>query len=296
MSARIKEKQSGMITSIDYRRKSVKIGYWLMFIGLIALTLIAVIPVVWTFLSGFKEPEEYYSSMPTFFPAHFDLSKIKSILVVLKLNVSVVNSLIMFAGVWFATVVIGGIAGYTISRLKPKGSALLFRVIFWMMLMPNTLSLVPSFLMWTDFPIIHLNFQNTFLPFWLGGLCNAFDIMLFKNFFDNIPDSFIEAAKIDGCSNAGIFSKIVVPLSKPIISTVTIFVFQATWNNFMGPFLYLKAPNLATVALKLYKLAEQYTVPEQMLGAFILMIPTMLIYVICSRQILSNGMSAGIKE
>ena len=64
----------------------------------------------------------------------------------------------------------------------------------------------------------------------------------------------------------------------------------------MGPFLYLKAPNLATVALKLYKLAEQYTVPEQMLGAFILMIPTMIIYVICSRQILSNEMSAGIKE
>lgn len=296
MNKKILEKKQGLITSVDYRRVSVKIGYWLMFAGLIAVTLIAIIPIIWTFFSGFKEPEEYYSSMPTFLPKHFDLNKVKSIMSVLKLNVSVTNSLIMFAGVWFATVIVGGIAGYTISRLKPKGSAFLFRIIFWMMLMPNTLSLVPSFLMWTNFPIIHLNFQNTFIPFWLGGLCDLFNILLFKNFFDNIPNSFIEAAKIDGCSNIGIFLKIVVPLSKPIIATVTIFVFQNTWNNFLGAFLYLKAPNLATVALKLYSLSQTYTVPEQMLGAFILMIPTMLIYVLCSKQILSNGMSAGIKE
>ena len=151
-------------------------------------------------------------------------------------------------------------------------------------------------MMWTNFPIIHINFQNTFIPFWLGGLCDLFNIMLFKNFFDTIPNSFIEAAKIDGCSNVGIFSKIVVPLSKPIVFTITVFVFQASWNDFMGPFLYLKEPKLHTVALRLYLLTQQYPVPQQMLGAFIAMVPTMIIYFFCSRQILSNGMSAGVKE
>lgn len=296
MKNTIKEGRQGLITDIDYKRSSVKAAYWIMFAGMVIVALVAVVPILWTFFSGFKEPAEYYAAIPSFFPKRFSFKKITNMLVVLNLKVTLINSFVMFFGEWFATVIVGGIAGYTISRLKPKGSALLFRVIFWLMLMPNTLSMVPGFMMWTNFPIIHLNFQNTFFPFWLGGLCDLFNIMLFKNFFDTIPNSFVEAAKIDGCSNIGIFMRIIVPLSKPIIATITIFVFQAAWNNFLGPFLYLKDPNLNTVAQRLYLITQQYTVPEQMLGAFIAMIPTMIIYFFCSKQILSNSMSAGVKE
>lgn len=89
--------------------------------------------------------------------------------------------------------------------------------------------------------------------------------------------------------------RIIVPLSKPIISTVTVFVFNGTWNNFMGPFLYLKDPNMATVALRLYNTTQGFTEPEQMLAAFVVMIPSLIVFILCSKQIMGNSMNVGVK-
>lgn len=114
-------------------------------------------------------------------------------------------------------------------------------------------------------------------------MSDIFNILLFKNFFDKIPNSYIESAKLDGCSNIGIFTKIIVPLSIPIISTVTVFVFNGSWNNFLMPFLLLKDKTLQPVAVRLYALIANWTQPEQMLAAFIVMIPAIIIFAFCSR-------------
>lgn len=295
MNKRMESKSTGVITTSDYKRLSVKISYWLMVLFLILCSLIALLPVIWAFLSGFKELNEYYSTNPSLFPDKIDWGKLLDVSSKLKLGRSFINSMILFFGCWFGEVIVGGIAGYTISRLKPKGSKLLFTLMLWTMMMPHTLTMVPMFMTWTDFPLIHINFQNTWIPLWTGSMASIFNILLFKNFFDSIPKSYIEAAKIDGCSNIGIFAKIIVPLSKPIISTVTVFVFNGTWNNFMGPFLYLKDPNMATVALRLYNTTQGFTEPEQMLAAFVVMIPSVIVFMICSKQIMGNNMNVGVK-
>lgn len=295
MNKRMESKSTGVITTSDYKRLSVKISYWLMVLFLILCSLVALLPVIWAFLSGFKEMNEYYSTNPSLFPGKIDWGKLLDVSSKLKLSRSFINSMILFFGCWFGEVIVGGIAGYIISRLKPKGSKLLFTLMLWTMMMPHTLTMVPMFMTWTDFPLIHINFQNTWIPLWTGSMASIFNILLFKNFFDSIPKSYIEAAKIDGCSNIGIFAKIIVPLSKPIISTVTIFVFNGTWNNFMGPFLYLKDPNMATVALRLYNTTQGFTEPEQMLAAFVVMIPSVIVFMICSKQIMGNNMNVGVK-
>ena len=295
MSRMIKSKKEGLITYADYKRPSVKVTYWLLVLFLVFCSLIALLPVLWAFLSGFKEISEYYSANPTVFPEKIELKKIATVSKQLKLTRAFVNSFIIFAGCWVGEVIVGGIAGYTISRLKPRGGKLLFSVMLWTMMMPHTLTMVPMFMTWTDFPLIHINFQNTFIPLWAGSMANIFHILLFKNFFDGIPTSYIESAKLDGCSNIGIFMRIIVPLSKPIIYTMTVFVFNTTWNNFMGPFLYLKDLELAPVALRLYTAGTQWTEPEQMLAAFIVMVPSIIVFMICSKQIMGNNVSVGVK-
>ncbi len=295
MNKRIESKREGLITSSDYKRPSVKVAYWLLVLFLIICSMIALLPVLWAFLSGFKELNEYYSTNPSLFPDKIDLSKLVHTAGELKLGRSFVNSMIFFAGCWAGEIIVGGIAGYTISRLKPRGSKMLFAVMLWTMMMPHTLTMVPMFMTWTDFPLIHINFQNTWAPLWTGSMANIFNILLFKNFFDSIPKSYIESAKLDGCSNIGIFTRIIVPLSKPIISTVTVFVFNNSWNNFMGPFLYLKDPTMAPVALRLYNISTSWTEPEQMLASFIVMIPSVIVFMICSKQILGNDVSVGVK-
>ncbi len=295
MNRRIERKKEGLITSSDYKRLSVKISYWLIVLFLVLCSLIALLPIVWAFLSGFKELNEYYSVNPTLLPQKISWDKLVDVSTKLKIGKSFINSMILFFGCWVGEVIVGGIAGYTISRLQPKGSKLLFTLMLWTMMMPHTLTMVPMFMTWTDFPLIHINYQNTWIPLWTGSMANIFNILLFKNFFDGIPKSYIEAAKIDGCSNIGIFAKIIVPLSVPIISTITVFVFNGTWNNFMGPFLYLKDPNMATVALRLYNTTQGFTEPEQMLAAFVVMIPSVIVFMICSKQILGNNMNVGVK-
>lgn len=295
MNKKIESKSTGLITSSDYKRLSVKISYWLIVLFLVLCSLIALLPVIWAFLSGFKELNEYYSTNPSLFPDKIDWGKLRDISSRLKLGRSFINSMILFIGSWVGEVIVGGIAGYTISRLKPKGGKLLFTLMLWTMMMPHTLTMVPMFMTWTDFPLIHINFQNTWIPFWTGSMASIFNILMFKNFFDGIPNSYIEAAKLDGCSNIGIFARIIVPLSKPIISVVTVFVFNSTWNNFMGPFLYLKDPNMATVALRLYNSTQWFTEPEQMLASFVVMIPSLIVFIICSKQIMGNNMNVGVK-
>ena len=295
MNKRIESKREGLITVSDYKRPSVKVAYWLLVLFLILCSMISLLPVLWAFLSGFKEISEYYSANSSLLPKSIDLKKILTVAKQLKLTRAFINSMIIFFGCWVGEVIIGGVAGYTISRLKPKGSKFLFTLMLWTMMMPHTLTMVPMFMTWTDFPVIHINFQNTFIPLWAGSMASIFHILMFKNFFDSIPNSYIESAKLDGCTNVGIFLRIVVPLSKPIISTITVFVFNSTWNNFMGPFLYLKNPDLAPVALRLYTAGTQWTEPEQMLAAFIVMVPSVIVFMLCSKQIMGNNVSVGVK-
>ncbi len=296
MKISLEKKQNGIITPIDYRNnKKVKLLYWCMFAFLCLMVVVSILPVLYAFLSGFKTIDEFYAIDVKLFPENIDFSKMFTIIKELKLPRSFVNSMKLFVCTWFGDVIIGGIAGYTISRLRPKGSRTLFKLMLWTMMMPGTLSMVPTFMMWADYPLIHMNFLNTFIPFLVGSFCNIFHILMFKNFFDGIPDSFIEAAKIDGASNLGIFFKVVVPLSVPIISTITIFAFTGAWNNFMGPFLYLKDPNLAPIALKLYNTTQGYSEPEILLTSFLVTIPVIIVYFIFSNKILNNDMSAGEK-
>ncbi len=295
MAKKIEYKSEGLLTSFDYKRPSVKFSYWMMIAFLVLCCCIALLPVLWAFLSGFKELSEYYSQTPSLLPESISWKKLWDISIKLRIGPAFINSMILFAGCWVGEIVIGGLAGYTMSRLQPKGSKFLFALMLWTMMMPHTLTMVPMFMTWTDFPLIHINFQNTWIPLWTGSMANIFNILLFKNFFDGIPLSYVESAKLDGCSNLGIFAKIMVPLSKPIISTVTVFVFNSTWNNFMGPFLYLKDADMATVALRLYTTSTDWTEPEQMLAAFIVMIPSVIVFAICSKQIMGNNVSVGVK-
>ena len=101
---------------------------------------------------------------------------------------------------------------------------------------------------------------------------------------------------MEGCSNIGIFIKIIVPLSIPIISTVTVFVFNSSWNDFLMPFFLLKDKSLQPIAVRLYALITSWTQLEQMLAEFIVMIPAIIVFAFCLRQILGNNMSAGVKE
>ena len=157
--------------------------------------------------------------------------------------------------------------------------------------------MVPLYMTFVDVPLIHVNLIGSYLPIWILAGANAFNILLFRNFFNSIPMSYLEAARMDGCSDFGIFGRIILPLSKPIIMVVTIYSITGTWGNFMWPYLILGNTNLEPVSVMLYRLSTGTTIRdnEYMLLLMISIIPMIVMYMLFSRQIMGGLNMSGLK-
>lgn len=296
MSKRFKDKTSGIITQMDFNKKSICAGYWAMFAVLVLVVIINLFPILWIILSSFKSTEEFFALPPTLIPKKMHFSKLVDVWKEIDVFRMYVNSLIMASGDLLFSLISNGLCGYVISRLKPKGSKLLFAVILWTMMMPSSLNMVPLFKTFLDFPVLHLNFTDTYFPMWIMSAANCYYILLFKNFFDSIPGSFVEAAKIDGCSNFKIFLRIIIPMSVPIVMVVSIFTVTHSFDNFLWPYLVLKDSSLYTTSVKLYYLKSIISVDKQVVATLFAIIPSAIVFFIFQKKIMDNSMAAGVKE
>ena len=168
-----------------------------------------------------------------------------------------INTFIMAGGATVAACLVGGLAGYSISKLKPKGTGIIFMVLFWIMLMPGTLRTVPLYIGFKDVPLFHISLLDTFWPIWIMSASSIFNIILFKNFFDGISGSIIEAAKIDGANDYYILFKIMMPLAKPIIAVITLYYAVSLWNNYFTALIYLDNRALFPLQLVLREILIQ---------------------------------------
>lgn len=290
-------KTEGLLNYSDLKKPSGKFIYWTMFTFLTILSLMCLIPVLWMFISGFKTNEELYSIPPKIFPSRINLGLVVEIFKTANIAKYAMNSVWIIIGCLSVDVMFNGLAGYVLSRVKPKGSALLNSLIFWTMMLPG-ISMVPLYMTFVDMPIIHLNLTGSFLPLWMMAGTNAFNIFLFRNFFNSIPMDYIEAARIDGASNMKIFISIILPLAAPIISVVTIFSVIGSWSNFFWPYLILGNTDKEPISIMLYNLTNAFSpfqANEQLLIMMIATIPSIIVYAIFSKRILGGINMSGIK-
>ena len=204
-------KQNGLFNYMDLRVTKNKIIYFMMYGFLILMALICILPVLWVSLSGFKTVEEMYSVPPTLIPSSFDFSIIPRVWKRVKFGSAFLYSAIIMVGCVVMDITFNGLAGFVLSKVKPKGSAFLDTVIFWIMMMPS-MGLVTGYMNMLNFTPLHLNLTGTYWPMWLGAAINVFHIFLFRNMFNSIPNAYYEAAKIDGCSDIRAFFNVVLPL------------------------------------------------------------------------------------
>ena len=157
--------------------------------------------------------------------------------------------------------------------------------------------MVPLYMTFVDMPLIHTNLTGSYMPIWMMAGANAFNVFLFRNFFNGIPIDYVEAASLDGCSNLGIFLKIILPLSKPIIMVVTIFTVVGAWGNFMWPYLILSNTTFEPVSVMLYKLssAGNMSADKYLIVLMLSIIPMIVVYAIFSKQIMGGVDIGGIK-
>lgn len=289
-------KTQGLLNFADLKKPKFILLYWVMFAILFLISLVCLLPTIWVGLSGFKDVSEMYAVPPTIIPKSFNVGKVADVWFKVNVLKYFTNSVMLIIGCWAFDIVVNGLAGYVLSRIKPVGSSVIETLVFWSMLLPG-ISMVPLYMTFVDVPLLHINLIGNYLPIWVIAGANAFNILLFRNFFNSIPMSYLEAARIDGCTDLGIFGKIILPLSKPIIMVVTIFSITGTWGNFMWPYLILGNTNLEPVAVMLYRLSTGSSLMdnEYMLLLMISIIPMIIMYAIFSKHIMGGLNMSGLK-
>lgn len=281
----------GVLTNVDLKQAKYKFVYFFLVLFIVIACLAALIPALWMVCSAFKEPAEIVSGKSGFFPKSFDIKKVWNLWTQLKIYETFLNSLILAAGCVVADVLINGFAGYVLSRLKPKGSGFYFAVVSWLMMMPATASLVPNYMLFKK-----LGMLNTYYPMYLMAATNMFNILLFKSSFDGISISLIESAKIDGASVFRIFARIIVPLSVPVIVTVSLFTFNGQLGNFFWPYLLISVPEKNVMGVRIYQMKNStLSVDKQMMMLLFSVIPQFTVFLLFQKYIVGGINIGGVK-
>lgn len=302
---KFQEKQAGVLNSADLKTLKGKTVYWTMFAILVIVCIICVLPAIWVLLTGFKDSHDIYSGMG-FFPKNltFELAKSRLLSAIAAMDFwkSSLNTLIQSVGDVVFSLIVCGLGGYVLSRLKPAGTKLIFMLVVWTMMMPSQIRTVPLFISWLDFPFVakvpgEVSLMNTYLPMWLTAAANSFNVMLFKNHFDSISVSYIEAAKLDGSGNGRIFFDIMLPMSGPILIYVTIMTMKNSWSDFFTGYLVLTDVDKQTLPVRIFLLNKDTTVKMNtyMLSLILSSMPTLLLYMLFQKHITGGVNVGGVK-
>ena len=260
---------------------------------LIMFTLVAIVPILWLFITSFKTVNEINSTDYHLFPEVFDINKLFNLWTKLDFGRYYINTLIVVVGAVICSVVFNGLLAYAVGVLKPIGYKVVNVLVLLGYMIPSALAMFPLLMQLTDLKLI-----DSYLPLWLMFGANAYYYLLFKDYFEKIPQALIEAAKVDGLSDFGIFLKIVLPLSKSIIGVVAIFTMTAAYSDFLLPYLILQDENMQTVMVAVYNLSGTTTLDasEMLMLLVISIIPQIIIFIIFQKQIMNTSASSGMKE
>jgi len=283
--------RTGVIREFDLKSPGAKIGLVCVYLLCAVIVIVSLFPMFWVVMAGFKELREFMAST-AIFPQYFDFSVYAHTWNQLNFIRNYMNSFYVIIGSVICALIFNGLLAYGIAILKPIGYKLVSKLVMFSMLIPATISLVPLFMNITSFGL-----GGSFTPLWLAAGANAFFVILFRQFFESLPFSLIEASRIDGCSPLQTFFKIVMPLSKPILIVVAIFAINAAWSDFLLPFLVLRGSELETVMVRLFVFSTEQTVNEDdlMRAVVFSMIPPVIIFFVFQKWLTENIVTVGIK-
>lgn len=254
---------------------------------LIPVGFVLLVPVLWMLTVSLQPLSEAESFPPHLIPHPVMFSNYIKALTFEPFGQYFLNTFFISFMVLIGSLSSSSIVAYAFARLKAPGKTFLFMLVLSTLVLPYTVTLVPQYVMFKYFGWI-----NTYLPLIVPSFFgNAFFIFLFRQFFATIPEEVFEAARLDGCGYLGAFWRIMVPLSLPVMATAAIFSFQGTWQDYLGPLVYINSANLFTVSLGLANFTANYgATPWNLLMAasLVAILPPVLIFFFAQRQIISG--------
>ncbi|NLE43956.1 MAG: carbohydrate ABC transporter permease [Chloroflexi bacterium] len=252
------------------------------------------IPLWWMVTTSFKPKSEVFQFPPTFLPKTFQPRNYIDVFVKEPLfPIFIRNTLWVCAMDLIGTLLSCSMVGFAFARLRWRGRDLLFALTLATLMLPNAVTLIPRYLIFKN-----LNWLDTFKPLWVPSFFGyAFFIFLMRQFYTTLPYDLDDAARIDGCSIFGIWWRIALPLTKPAITACAIFTFNATWNDFMSPLLYLSSADKLTLAVGMTKFRGPHATDWHylMAASVIAVAPVITIFFFAQRYFIQGVTFTGVK-
>ena len=264
-----------------------------LYLILITIALLMAIPFVWMLSASIKSDREVFQMNPfVLIPEHPKWSNYKDIWTKIPMLRFVGNTVLLTIVVTVFQLATSSFAAYAFAKLEFRGRKGMFLAYIATIAMPWQVYMVPQFLMMRKFGL-----NDNLLAIICLQAFSAFGVFMMKQFYEGIPSELNEAARIDGMNEYQIYATIMLPLSKPALSTLTIFTFVTTWNDYLGPLIYLKSVENKTIQLGLKMFISQYSSDYGLImaGSVLSLIPVLIIFLILQQYFVEGVASAGIK-
>jgi multiple sugar transport system permease protein len=287
--------ESLVVPAGKLRRNLAKLGErFLTLLLLIVITIILVAPLAWMVSTALKEQAQIFTYPPEWIPNPALWSNFREATTTYPFGRYATNTLII-AGLNIAGVLLtASMAAYAFARLRFPGRDLLFMILLSTLMLPFTVLMIPRYIQFRELGWLD-SWKPLIVPNWFGG--SVFFIFLLRQFFRTIPRDLSDAAKLDGASEFRIYWQIVLPLSKPALAVVAVFVFLDTWNDFLAPLIYITSPEKYTVSLGLSQFLGNYTSQYAylMAASTMMIIPTIVVFILAQRYFVHGVVLTGVK-
>ncbi len=273
-----------------FRETMVKIiAYVVISLG----SIIFLLPFFWMISTSLKPSTQVYTFPPEWIPKPVLWSNYVDAWRILPSALFFKNTAIVAILYMIGVIISSSLIAFGFARTRFRGRDILFLVLLSTMMLPGQVTMIPIYLLFSRLGWID-SFKPLIIPGYFG---NPFFIFLLRQFFLTIPKELDDAAKIDGCGFLGIYSRVILPLSKPALAIVAVFSFTWTWSDFMGPLIYLNSLNKFTIALGLRAFQTQYAIKFQPLMAMstVALIPVLVLFFIAQKYLVQGITLTGMK-
>ena len=257
------------------------IVYLLLVLGVLAVIL----PFLYMLVSSLENQIQIGALTPQFLPNPLVWSNYQQVWADLPIARYFLNSAIVSLIITFGQLLTASMAAYAFARLRFRGQSLLFSFYLATLIIPAQVTLIPNYLIVRD-----LHWHNTYMGLIAPFVVSVFSTFLLRQFFLTIPTDLEDAARIDGANHWQIYSRIILPLSRPALATVLILTFLASWNNFLWPLVVVDSPELTTVPLSVTAYQGQFAIAwgPLMAAATLSLAPVLLVYVLMQKYVIEG--------
>ena len=257
---------------------------------LLVLVAIGIGPLYWTVKGAVSSPTEMVTNPLRLWPAEAELGNFARAFTELHVGRYLANTVTVVIGSWAVQLLVAMTAGFAFAVIRPRIGRYVYGAILATMFVPYTVSLVSLFL-----TVLDVNLLDTYWAIWLPAGANAFNVLLAPRFFEALPQELYDAAKVDGASTWQLLTRIVLPMSRPVIAVISLLAIMHSWKEFIWPLVVISDPRLQPISVALANLVDSAPLDELIAAMAMALAPPVLVFLVLQRYVVAGLGFTGVK-